>query len=232
MKNFEKVMISLSIVLFVGCGKFDDKIDCDKDAKRTIQEINISSLSSTTNIPPSTTIPSSISISSVFISDVNGWTIEGDAQGVEGVIPNFSQTNGVENSGYIYAKDDASGGTWYFIAPDKYSGDLSKFIDGKLEFYLKQESNIKKQFEDNDIIIEGLLGEKIVYNYELYPTKEWTKYEIDFNVDSLWIDENNDTASNEKIESILSNITKIMIRGEFEDGPDIGGLDEFRLFKN
>jgi len=169
--------------------------------------------------------------SSDFISGVDGWKIEGDAKGSEGLIPNFSEINGLGNSGYIYAKDDATGGIWYFVAPSKYYGDKSKFFNGKIEFYLIQDSNIANQFNANDIIIEGTSGKKIVYKHNNYPAKTWTKYQINLNSDSQWVDENGNIASDDTIKSILSNITKLMIRGEFEDGQDTGGLDGFKFLK-
>jgi len=170
-------------------------------------------------------------ISSDFVSGVEGWEIEGDAKGSQGVIPNFSEINGVGNSGYIYAIDDATDGVWYFLAPSKYLGDKSKFFNGKIEFYLIQDSLMADQFDDNDLIIEGVSGKKIIYKHENYPTQTWTKYQIKLNSDSQWVDENGDIASDENIKAILSNITKIMIRGEFEDGLDTGGLDGFKFIK-
>jgi len=168
-------------------------------------------------------------ISSDFVSGVDDWKIEGDAKGSEGVIPNFSEINGVGNSGYIYAKDDATGGTWYFIAPSKYHGNKSEFFNGKLEFYLIQDSNMANQFKDDDLIIDGVSGKKILYNHDNYPNKTWTKYQINLNSDSQWVNENGDIASDEEIKNVLSNITKIMLRGEFEDGEDTGGLDGFKF---
>ena len=200
-KIFKILLSALIVTLSIGCGDSDDE-----EVKETIN-------------------------SSDFISGVDGWKIEGDAAGSTGVIPNFSEMNGVGDSGYIYAKDDATGGVWYFVAPSKYHGDRSKFFNGKLEFYLIQDSNIANQFSANDIIIEGSSGEKIVYKHEAYPAKTWTKYEVSLSTDSQWLDKDGDIASDEKIKTVLSNITKIMIRGEFEDGEDTGGLDGFKFIK-
>jgi len=197
---FKTLYFILIVVLLVGCAE-------------TIDEENTKETSSSSN----------------FISGVDNWTIEGDAEGEIGVIPNFSKMNGVGNSGYIYATDDATDGVWYFVAPPKYHGDKSKFFNGKLEFYLIQDSIMKDQFSDKDVVIEGESSEKIVYKHKNYPTKSWTKYEINLNTNSHWLDENGDIASNTKIKTVLSNITKIMIRGEFEDGEDIGGLDGFKF---
>jgi len=169
--------------------------------------------------------------SSDFITGVDEWTIEGDAKGGTGIIPNFSEINGVGNSGYIYAKDDVAGGVWYFVAPSKYHGDKSALFNGKVEFYLIQDSSLANQFDADDIIIEGTAGEKIVLKHESYPTKSWTQYQVSLNTDSQWLDENNNIASNEKIKSVLSIVSKVMIRGEFETGEDTGGLDGFKFIE-
>jgi hypothetical protein len=171
-------------------------------------------------------------IISDFATGVDGWKIEGDGQGSTGVIPNFSELNGVGNSGYIYAEDDVTGGVWYFVAPSKFYGDKTAFFNGKIEFYLIQDSAMSNQFFYEDIIIEGTSGQKIIYNFENYPTKEWTKYEINLNTDSQWLDEVGTPISDDMIKSILSDITKIMIRGEFESGSDTGGLDGFQFVKS
>jgi len=175
--------------------------------------------------------------SSDFVTGVDGWTIEGDAKGGAGTIPNFSELNGVGDSGYIYAKDDGTGIAWFFVAPSKYHGDKSTFFNGKVEFYLIQDSNMANQFGADDIvgaddvIIEGTDGEKIILQHESYPTKSWTQYQINLNTDSQWLDENKNIASNEKIKRVLSIVSKVMIRGEFEDGEDTGGLDGFKFIE-
>lgn len=211
MKNFKSKVLNIllftliSILLF-GCGESTDEKDNDNKTEET-------------------------SNSSDFISGVDDWTIEGDAEGGRGLIPNFSAMNGVDNSGYIYAKDDVAGGVWYFVAPSKYRGDKSIFFNGKIKFYLIQDSDMSNQFTAKDVIIENISGEKIVYTHEAYPAITWTKYEINLNTDSQWLDENGDIASDEKIKDTLSNISKLMIRGEFESGIDTGGLDGFKFLK-
>jgi len=168
--------------------------------------------------------------SSEFIDGVDGWRIEGDAKGDTGVIPNFSPIKGLDDSGYIYAIDDAVGGVWYFVAPSKYLGNKSEYFNGKLEFWLIQDSEMKKQFDDEDLIIKGDNGEMITYKHETYPTKEWTHYEVTLGGDK-WLDEKGEIATEEKIKKVLTNVTKLMIRGEFEDGNDTGGLDGVHLLK-
>jgi len=168
-----------------------------------------------------------------FISGADGWTIEGDAHGGEGLIPEFSDVNGLDNSGYIFAKDDVAGGVWYFVAPEKYLGNKSAFFNGMMRYWLIQKSARTYQFLREDVIIEGISNERIVINLpmENFPDTIWTKYQFTFNESEAWVDENNQAATNQKIKSVLSNVTKLKIRGEFEGGPDTGGLDGFALIK-
>ncbi|MBR9777779.1 MAG: hypothetical protein GYB55_23245 [Cytophagales bacterium] len=44
-----------------------------------------------------------------------------------------------------------------------------------------------------------------------------------------WLTADNRLASKIEIEEVLSNITLLRIRGEFESGPDTGGLDQFEM---
>ena len=209
--SLKSLLISAVLVAMSACGD-----DCNSDPN---------------NVAGDTGSNTETSNSSDFVTGVDGWTIEGDAKGGTGVIPNFSEINGVGNSGYIYAKDDVTGGVWYFVAPSKYHGDKSTLFNGKIEFYLIQDSSMTNQFDANDVIIEGTGGEKLILKHESYPTNSWTQYKINLNTDSQWLDENNNIASDEKIKRVLSIVSKIMIRGEFEDGEDTGGLDGFKFIE-
>jgi len=168
--------------------------------------------------------------SSQFINGVDKWTIEGDGQGGEGIIPNFSPIEGLNNSGYIYANDNVTGGVWYFVAPNKYHGNKSEFMNGKIEFWLIQDSAMTNLFDDSDIIIEGENNKKIIHFHTAAPTDIWTAYSINLDSTGVWMYEGQE-ATNEQIQNILSNISKISIRGEFESGEDTGGLDGFSFIK-
>ena len=60
---------------------------------------------------------------STFDADDEGWTVSGDAQGGS-VIPDYLAEGG-NPDGYISAKDNVTGGVWYWKAPDLYLGDVS-----------------------------------------------------------------------------------------------------------
>lgn len=163
-----------------------------------------------------------------FVNDADGWMIEGDASKVEA---EYSSDNGLDGSGYIFAKDNVTGGVWYFVAPSKYLEDKSRFYNGYLRFYLLQESDFSSQFIREDIIIDGGEAGSLVYYFDSFPGNTWTKYQINMNTTDSWYDGNGTLASNSHIKNVLSSIQSLKIRGEFESGPDTGGLDSFAFVR-
>ncbi|MDP1815349.1 MAG: laminin B domain-containing protein [Leadbetterella sp.] len=164
---------------------------------------------------------------SEFLDGTDQWKIEGDAQGGETLDPFYSPIEGLDNSGYVYATDDVTGGVWYFVAPSKFRGNKSAYFNGTMEFWLIQKSALSNQFYDDDIIIEGGANGKLIYSHSSYPGTSWTFYQIVLNSSDNWLDENGNKATDAKIQSVLSGISKLSIRGEFETGSDTGGLDSF-----
>lgn len=161
---------------------------------------------------------------SEFIDDVDGWTIWGDAGGVN-VVPEFSPDGGVQN-GYIYAVDNVTGGVWYFVAPKSFLGDRSTGYGKELSFNLKQ-SRIDSQFHNvPDIILEGA-DFNIVFNTQDNPGTDWTDYAVEISADAGWtintID--GDLATEAEIKEVLANLKAFKIRGEFRTGEDTGSLD-------
>lgn len=131
--------------------------------------------------------------------------------------------------GYIYAEDDVAGGVWYFSAPETYRGNRLDYYGATLQFSLLQDSSMSNQFESGDVIFES--GDKkitYVHSPQNFPTLEWTSYSIPIQPGSGWLKGEYDSgvlASEAEIKDVLSNVTEFRIRGEFESGPDSGGLD-------
>ncbi len=164
---------------------------------------------------------------SEFLGGTDQWKIEGDAQGGEIADPFYSPIEGLDNSGYVYATDDVAGGVWYFVAPSKFRGDKSAYFNGNINFWLIQKSALSNQFDGKDIIVDGGAKGKLIYRHFSYPGTSWTFYQIVLNSSDNWLDEFGNKATDAKIQSVLSGITKLSIRGEFETGSDTGGLDSF-----
>lgn len=165
-------------------------------------------------------------VSSHFEKDSENWTIKGDAQG-DSAEPTYFPEDGVAN-GYIHAKDDAAGGVWYFSAPEKYLGSKKNFYGRTLSYSLFQKPQKNSQFDSPDIVF-GSGEDEIFYLVEDYPDTTWTHYQVRISSDKDWFFgkyKDKKVATEEQIKSVLSNLDKFWIRGEYRSGADWGGLDE------
>lgn len=169
-----------------------------------------------------------------FKNDASGWQIVGDAQGGY-VEASYSPDGGVVD-GYIFAKDDVTGGVWYFSSPSSYHGNKQVYYGATLSYSLFQDSGMSNQFLRGDVIFRS--GEKTIY-YQIanFPNATWTDYSVRINENSGWqygeYDNGNEPlATKEQIQSVLSNVTDFWIRGEYETGPDKGGLDNVIIRNN
>ncbi len=167
-------------------------------------------------------------IPSAFDNDADGWTIVGDAQGGSNLEASYSPFKGLDDSGYIYADDDVAGGVWYFSAPSKYLGNRSAFLGGELSFWLIQDSRMNNQFEARDVVIGGN-GTEISLRFESFPALTWTKYSIKLDASEGWLNESDQAATSAELTAVLGNMTSLLIRGEYQTGPDTGGLDQFEM---
>lgn len=68
---------------------------------------------------------------STFDLDGEEWTVFND-----GTAPLYYATGGIDNSGYIRSTDRGKGSYWYWNAPNKFLGDISKAYNGILRFNL------------------------------------------------------------------------------------------------
>ena len=170
-------------------------------------------------------------IEDAFKGDAAGWKITGDAQGGY-VVASYSPEGGVAD-GYIFAKDDVLGGVWYFTAPSSYLGDKSDYYNATLRFSLFQTSAMKKPFVSSDIIFENG-SKKITCKLPAYPAATWTAYSFKISANGGWVNglhPGTGPANEADIKAVLSNVTGFHIRGEFETGPDKGGMDNIQIIK-
>jgi hypothetical protein len=173
--------------------------------------------------------------SSGFDKDAEGWTIVGDAQG-ETVKPDFNGMGG-NPGGLITAKDDVTGGTFYFVAPSKYLGDQSKAYAKRLEFDLKTTS-LNVPFKAYGVMLSGG-GVTVIamlpsdpdpidtwksYAFVLDATGGWKVVAgTDITADQSFSDA--PAAGERDLRSVLGALTTFRIRGEFNTGADEGSLD-------
>ena len=168
-------------------------------------------------------------IASYFEQDNEGWIVVGDAQ--EGSAKPDYHNNQGNSGGYISAEDNATGGHWFWCAPEKFLGNRSSSYGKKITFSLKQ-SSTDNQFDAEDVILFGD-EKKIVFYTSMNPDITWTEYSVALAEEAGWKYNNSsgDVVSKEDFNKILSNLTAIHIRGEFVSGEDTGGLDNVILFR-
>ena len=156
-------------------------------------------------------------ITSNFTTGNDGWKISGDAQQVDAEFDS--------QGGFIWADDNTTGGVWYYEAPSKYLGNKEDAYGGKIKFSLKVDQ-IDAQFEAEDLILESS-NMTIAFNTSYNPGVNWTDYEVVISASAGWTvgDNNGPTATESQIRSVLSNLTRFRIRGEFRTGYDTGALD-------
>lgn len=166
--------------------------------------------------------PSAVKAESGFAESDDGWRITGDAQ-ANSVNPDFYGVGG-NPGGLICAKDDVTGGVWFFEAPPKYLGDNSAYYGARISFDLKV-TKITDPFDYEDLILEGA-GITLAHALSPVPGETWTAYSVPL-VEGGWKKSTvtGATATASELKSVLGNVTGLLIRGEFNSGADTGCLD-------
>ena len=165
----------------------------------------------------------SVLLSHSFETSADGWSITTDTGSRE---PVFRAAGG-DPGGFIAGDDEALGETWYFSAPASVLSSLPAAIDGRLSFSLKQSSDVPGYLDD-DIVIVGPAG-RLSYRFDSAPATTWTRFSVALSADAGWQWNWNAPATAEQMRSVLGDATRLEIRGEYQTGPDDGGLDTFDL---
>jgi len=158
-----------------------------------------------------------------FESSRQGWLVSGDTGQFE---PEFHTTGG-NPGGYISHVDEALGETWYFRAPEDVLRALPAAVGGTLTYSLKQSADVPGILDD-DVIIVGPAG-RLSFRFPSPPGTDWTPFAVKFTAGAGWRWNWNAPASQGQIRSVLANPTSLEIRGEYQTGPDEGGLDNVVL---
>ena len=160
---------------------------------------------------------------SSFDNSDEGWLVAGDGASA---VPSFSPSDG-NPGGHIFIDDGATGGVFYWDAPQQFLGDKSNTTN--LVFDLAT-SQTNAQFDDEDILIEGG-GLTIAFDTESNPGVDFTSYNIALDDSAPWrLDNlNGQLATNAQIQQVLSDVTRLQIRGEFIIGFETGRLDNVGL---
>ena len=157
-----------------------------------------------------------------FSTSAQGWLIASDTGAVE---PTF-ESRGGHPGGYISAKDEEGGETWYFRAPASVLAQLAAAEGGAITYSIKQ-SEIDPGFPDDDVVIVGAAG-RLSYRFDHAPGTDWTTFSAPLSA-AGWHWNWNMRATQEQMRSVLANAIRLEIRGEYRTGSDVGAFDTFAL---
>lgn len=165
--------------------------------------------------------------SSPFNSGDEGWTAQGDFSGA----PVTWRATGGNPGGHIEIVDAVLGGVTYFVAPVKFLGNQAGAFGLTLSFDLQQQiSGGPNQFDSPDVqLVGGALT--LVYDTTVNPAfNAWTHYSVPligagWRVGTL----TGVAATNANMAAVLGNLSALLIRAEYQTGPDTGFLDNVVL---
>lgn len=153
---------------------------------------------------------------STFEGDAEGWTLSNNG-------PLTAPTLGREGgnpAGHLCGKDEGDGDIWYFVAPQKFLGNMSGAMGKRLTFDLRQ-GDIFNQVRGRDVVLNGG-GLAVTWFIRFAPGLDWTPYSVRFDDTSGWrIDEPSGPgadATSDDLRTVLSDLRSVRIRGEFFDG--------------
>ena len=155
-----------------------------------------------------------------FSSNSSGWQLI-DLQG-SGNYTTVIGTQGVTyNSGGYISATDPSNYSFYFDAPDKYTGNLSAYSGGTLSFdtFYTTKETASAWRDDADIVLTSG-STHLVWQAASNPGTDWAHVSVVLGVSQGWkigsISGSNATAAD--IANALSNVTALRIRGEYANG--------------
>lgn len=155
--------------------------------------------------------------SSLFESDAEGWTLSNNTDQLQ---PELLAQGG-NPAGHICGQDAQDGDIWYFVAPQKYLGDMSRMYGKRATFDVKQSSNYF-QIKGRDVVLNGG-GLAISADSRFTPGLDWTPYSFRLDDKSGWVIDDprgqGTAATEQDVRTVLSDLTALRIRGEFVDGP-------------
>lgn len=160
--------------------------------------------------------------SNSFDDGDQGWRVS------VGGVGSFSATGGYPG-GYMAGTDnfDPVQTYWYFIAPAPFIDEVRKGYGKTLRFDLIQSGTDVQRNTDDIILRDGI--NTLTFDTAYNPNTTWTSYSIKLDELSGW-KKGKERATKADIQTVLSNLTDLRIRGEYRSGPDNGGLDNVAIF--
>ena len=169
---------------------------------------------------------SAFAVSSTFDTGVEGWTGIGDV-----AAPLSWSGTGGNPGGNVSLVDSVAGGTTYFLAPAAFLGNQSGAIGTSLTFDLKQVfPGAADQFDAPDVILTGA-GLTLAFDLASNPANgSWTSYAVPLTSTGWHLGTLAGAAPTAaQFLGVLSNLTALQIRAEYQTGSDTGSLDNVVL---
>ena len=184
-------------------------------------------------------LPSFSQVTSNFSVDIESWTAPNSLAGVA-----YNSTGG-NPTGFISATPTfnppglaaAFPIYFYFTAPSKFLGNFSSYYNGALTYNLQQ-GTLSTAVIQAEVILSN--GGTTLYYFPSTPfnpsaTPAWSSHVVTLNeLSGFWKTANSDTsptASQAQIQSVLGNLTSVLIRGRYNSilAPPATGLDNVVL---
>jgi hypothetical protein len=166
------------------------------------------------------------SVASTFNTDADGWIAAGDFATPVTWLP-----AGGNPTGTISIEDSVTGGTTYFVAPAKYLGNHSESYGQSLTFDLKQVIGSPNQFDNDDVILTSS-GLTLAYNTPNNPALDgsWTSFQVPLTEAGWHVGSISGVAATQlQFQTVLSALTDLRIRAEYQSGADTDFLDNVQF---
>jgi hypothetical protein len=167
-----------------------------------------------------------LAVTSTFDTDAEGWSAQGDIEG-----PLTWSATGGNPGGNVFIDDLTTGGVTYFVAPSAFLGNFAGAFGSQLTFDLMQRyPGGPNQFDAEDVILSGG-GFTVVYDTANNPVNNgWTSYSVPLSAAGWRLNTlSGATPTDEQFLAVLSNLSSLKIRAEYQTGADVGYLDNVAL---
>lgn len=131
------------------------------------------------------------------------------------------QATGGNPGGYLQGNEPAAyGGDGYFNAPASWLGNWSAYAGGTISYDIKVISGSSVFFDPDVIISNGSNSVSWATTVSPYnPSRNWVHYEVALTTANFGAN----------LASVLSNVTRLQIRGEWINGTEQEGFDNVML---
>ncbi len=159
--------------------------------------------------PPSA--PAALPVVSTLAEGDDGWTVAGGSF-PEAMAPEWTETGG-SPAAWVSARGT---GLWYWLAPDKFLGNLSAAYGGTLKFDLNQNVEAGNCIGREKLVILSGGGLEIYYDAPYKTQTSWTSYTVRLDETERWHDASTAApVTRAGILAVLADLSQLKIRGWF-----------------